>query len=483
MTLANHIRAPAVAGRFYSSRPERLQFAVDAYLEEALPAAGTSPVGLIVPHAGLLYSGQIAADAYRQAAGGGYDLIVVLGTNHSLPHFSGVAIAPDYAFATPLGEARLNQEAAERIVHSSPCCRREAAPHRAEHSVEVQLPFIQTLFPGVPIVAAIVGLSDPDECVRFGEQLAQAIAGRKVLIVASSDLSHYPSRDDACRVDAETLDAILDMDPEALHQAASTLDTNAHEGLLTRACGEAPVLAAMAAARSLGAKRARIVSYANSGETLLGEQNRVVGYGAVAMEAEQLSAVNRQLSSSSSTTLSADDHAALTRFAHRALQMFLGGEVTPLPRGFSTAASAERGVFVSLYNKGDLRGCVGHIQDDKPLARAVGEMALAAALDDFRFPPVGFEELANISVEISALTEPRPIKSADEIVPGRDGVIIHKGGRQGVFLPKVATEKGWDTPTLLEHLSTKAGLPAADWKKGAELLTFQAEVFGDRLGL
>ncbi|MBP2681938.1 MAG: hypothetical protein H6Q78_1801 [Candidatus Krumholzibacteriota bacterium] len=276
------VRAPAVAGQFYPSDREKLAGAVDGFLADALPPADERPIALVCPHAGYIFSGQIAADAYKQAAKHSYDLVVVMGVNHTTAGFQGVALSPASGFETPLGIASVDDALARTLAASDESFTFDESVHAREHSIEVQIPFIQRIFPGAKILPAIVASSDPALCAKFGEAVAQAVAGRKALIVASSDLSHYPDYDDAARVDRRTLEAISSLDPEAFRSAASRQMNDGVEELATCACGEASIVAAMAAARKLGATGARIISYANSGDTSVGDRTRVVGYGAVA---------------------------------------------------------------------------------------------------------------------------------------------------------------------------------------------------------
>lgn len=489
------VRSPAVEGRFYPGDPEQLRFAVKSFLEAASPATDEKPLAVLAPHAGYAFSGQICADAFRRAGGHDYDLVVILGTNHTVPAFRGVAIDPGRSFRTPLGEVAIDQEVVQRLVENSSSSLNRA-PHIREHSIEVQLPFIQHLFPRAKIVAAVVGAPDPDVCRSFGASLAGAIRDRSALIVASCDLSHYPQYDKACAVDRRTLEAMASLDPDRLREAVRLSRSGSTGGLSTCACGEAPALATLSALKALGAKRADIVSYANSGDTLLGERGRVVGYGAVAFYGAELdgpkgrSATNAVgavgLGSTGSGSagsapddmqLGAEDHKALLGFARKAIDQYLRSRTVPLPRGFDARLLMKRGAFVTLKKNGKLRGCIGHLIADSSLARIVGNLALQSAFNDRRFTPVRLEELPQIRIEISVLTPAKTVADPLKIRVGRDGVILSKDGHRAVFLPQVATEQGWDRRTLLDHLARKAGLPADGWRSGATFSTFQAEVF------
>jgi len=480
-------REPAVAGRFYPASAAALRLAVESFLRDAVPRKAGRPVALVAPHAGYIFSGQIAADAWRQAQGDAIDLVVILGTNHTAPGFRGVAIDPGGGFRTPLGVAETDRGASEALIAADPDCRFDAGIHAMEHSVEVQVPFVQVLFPKAKILPAVVGSPDPDICDRIGRALGRVLRGRRALIVASSDLSHYPSASDASAVDRKVLAAAARLDPEALRAAIRDGMSRGVPGLTTCACGEAPILAAMSAARALGATRGSVVSYANSGDVSAGDPQRVVGYGAVVFAigppGADTTAPEPRVDAPVPGGFDAADRRALLALARETIRRYLETGTLPLSRGLSARACRPRGAFVTLTRDGALRGCIGRMAPDAPLDRVVGAMALQAAINDPRFPPVTLKELPGLRIEISALTPMRPVARAADIVVGRDGVLLSKDGRSAVFLPQVATEQGWGRDEMLDHLCLKAGLPAGSWKTGATFSVFQAEVFREGEGM
>lgn len=477
-------RRAAFAGRFYPSDPRKLAAAIDGFLEDAVAPFADRPIAVVCPHAGYIFSGQIAADAYKQASRHDYDLVVILGVNHTTAGFRDVSIYPGGGFETPLGTAEIDEGLARALIAADKRFVFDAAVHAREHSIEVQVPFIQRIFPGAKILPAIVGSPEPDLCARFGETLAKAVAGRKVLIVASCDLSHFPAYDDARRVDAETLRAIAALDPGAFRSAVSAKMREGVAELATCACGEAAVLAAIAAARRLGATGGRVISCANSGDTAVGDRSRVVGYGAVAFVAAEgadtlVPERKPRIGASPGASLSADEKRALLSHARKTIERYLTTETVPLARGFASALDINRGAFVTLRKNGELRGCIGHMAEDLPLGQAVGYCALQAAFNDRRFTPVELRELALIDIEISVLTPYEAVAGYEDIRIGRDGVLLKKDGRSAVFLPSVAVEQGWTRDEMLSHLSVKAGLPSDAWRKGAEFYTFRADAFGE----
>jgi MEMO1 family protein len=478
------IRPPAFAGQFYPADPAALRAALEGFMKDALPARVDGTVALVVPHAGYIYSGQIAADAYRQAAAAPVETVVILGTNHTSGAFRRVSVYDGEGYRTPLGVARVDRDLAAALVKEGGGVF-DASLHEREHSVEVQVPFVQHVFPGAAIVPVVVGSSDPESCRRFGRALAARVAGRRVLIVASSDLSHYPERRVAADVDRRTLEAIAGMKTDDVGDMRAGLVNLEGRGVETCACGEGPIRVAIEAARALGALRGTVVSYANSGDTAIGDPGRVVGYGAVAFSRGAAGADLRALqrvAADSAGALDAADKKALLRLVRETITRYLRTGTVPLPRGGSARLLRESGAFVTLKSHGQLRGCIGRIQPAGPLLQLVGSLALDSAFRDSRFKPVGAGELKDIEIEVSVLTPPVSVPAPDAVQPGRDGVVLIVGDRSAVFLPQVATEQGWSRTELLDNLAQKAGLASGAWRdKRAKLLTFRADLFDESL--
>ncbi len=480
---ASEIRPPAVAGRFYPDDASTLKEILRDFMRSAETPKVDRPIAIVVPHAGYVFSGQIAADAFSQAKDHRYDLVVILGTNHTTPGFAGVSIFPRGAYRTPLGDARIDEEIAAALTAADASFTFDPRVHLREHSVEVQVPFVQTLFPEARIVTAVVGEPDLDLCTRFGKALAGVLKDRRALIVASTDLSHYPNYDDAVAVDRHTLEAIVSMDPERVQETTRAELRRGIPGLSTCACGEGPVLAAMAAAKALGATRASQIRYANSGDVPAGDRSRVVGYGAVAFTngaaGGDINAAAVAESTTSETGLSAENKKTLLSIARETIRQYLKSGATPHPRDLDPALDQKRGVFVTIKKQHELRGCIGHMAADSPLRQIVGAMAIQAATNDRRFLPVSLEELPRCEIEISVLTPYAKVDGPGDIVLGRDGILLKKSGRSAVYLPQVAVEQGWDLDETLGHLCRKAGLSSDCWKEDAEFYTFQSEVFSE----
>jgi len=477
-------RPPAFAGQFYPADPAALRAALDGFLRDAVPPRVDGVAALVVPHAGYVYSGQIAADAFRQAAATPVDTVVILGANHTNGTFRRVSVYDGEGYRTPIGVARVDRDLAAALVKEGGAVF-DNTLHGREHSVEVQVPFVQHVFPGAAIVPVVVGSADPESCRRFGRALGALAAGRRVLIVASSDLSHYPERRVAAEVDRRTLEAIAGMRADALAGMEARAASLGERGVATCACGEGPIRVAIEAARALGALRGTVVSYANSGDTAIGEPERVVGYGSVVFSRGEAGADLRALqpvAADPAGALDAADKRVLLRLVRETITRYLRTETVPLPRGGSARLLRESGAFVTLKSHGQLRGCIGRIQPAGPLIQLIGTLALDSAFRDSRFKPVGAGELKDIEVEVSVLTPLASVSGPDAVQPGRDGVVLRIGERSAVFLPQVATEQGWNRTELLDNLAQKAGLAPGAWRdRRAALLTFRADVFDESL--
>ncbi len=477
------IRNAVVAGQFYPDDPGELGRAIRYFLDDAVVRSIESPVALVVPHAGYVFSGQIAADAFKQVEGNPISTAIILGTNHTTAGFLGASIWPRGAFRTPLGDALIDEELAEKLMATDDRITFRRELHAREHSVEVEIPFIQMVLPNAKIVPLVVGSADFDICRDLGHSIASVIKGKPVLIVASSDLSHYPSHDGAVLSDGHVLRAVATLEPQKVTQAISEEMSRGTPGLSTCACGEGPILTAMFAAKELDATHAVVVSYANSGDTPLGEMDRVVGYGAVVLARgpgeSDVSPLMAKEPESSQSPLTTEQKHYLLDLARRTIDRYLTTGTAPLARPTDAVLYAKRGAFVTLKDRGRLRGCIGHMTEDRPFCQVISAMALQAAFNDRRFQPVTEDEWKNLSIEISALTPYQKIDSPDKIVIGRDGVLLRKQGYSAVYLPQVAQEQGWNRDEMLMHLCEKAGLAGDCWKRDAELFIFQAEVFGE----
>lgn len=271
------VRPPICADdRWYPASPEALRHEVNDYIESAsaLDLPG-EVVGLVAPHAGYLFSGHVAGAGYRQVQGNRYDTIVLVGPDHRGIAAGGLAYADFDAWHTPLGDVPVDRELITALDKRLSLRR---IGRDSEHSLEVQVPFLQTALADFKLTPIMMGDPSPAACRELGLAVAEAVRDQEALLVASTDLSHYYHYDHAKRLDERTLKYILDFDPEGLADALTR--SQAH------ACGGAPVAAIMITARELGANQAHLVKYANSGD-VWDDKSQVVGYAAVALIRQQ----------------------------------------------------------------------------------------------------------------------------------------------------------------------------------------------------
>jgi len=476
------IRPPALAGSWYPADPAELAQTVDRLLAAVEPVDG-APTALIVPHAGYAYSGRIAAAGWRQIENAEYDLAVILAPAHRARPSKPLAVWECGAFATPLGDAPVDAEVCQTLVEACPYIGVDRTAHLAEHAIEIQLPFLQRVCPQCRIAPLLMGDGADDERVidSVAQALARVTAGRRSVVVASSDLSHYPSYRNAVAVDQATLGAIETGQTDQVHETILDALESGMPNLLTCACGEGPILIAMRAAARMGAETITVLDYANSGDAPRGDRRQVVGYGAVMFwhyEPPALTGAQRD---------------RLLRLAHEAIETHLRSGGIPVVSVDDPALNRRAGVFVTLWQgaaslrtallrtaslrTASLRGCIGHIKADRPLYRAVQEMAVAAATSDTRFDPLSLDELGSLTVEISVLSPLRRITSIEQVEVGTHGLVIARNGRRGLLLPEVAAERGWSRYEFADAVCWKAGLPAGCWRAGATMHTFTAIVF------
>jgi len=266
------LRRAAVAGRWYPGEPNALAASVDAYLARVADDLTGDLVAIVSPHAGLMYSGPIAAHAYRLLRDRRFDVVVLVGPSHFVA-FDGVAIVPAGGFETPFGVSAIDEETAAAMT-AAPVVRADAAPHRREHSLEMQLPFVQRLAPHARIVPLLMGWQTADTAYALADALTAALKGRRALLVASTDLSHYHDAARAADLDRVVIDQVNRFDPDGLQRALETTPEHA--------CGGGPTVAVMRAAKALGARDAVVLGYGDSGD-VTGDKSAVVGYMAAAL--------------------------------------------------------------------------------------------------------------------------------------------------------------------------------------------------------
>ncbi|MGQ0652016.1 MAG: AmmeMemoRadiSam system protein B [Betaproteobacteria bacterium] len=425
-------RPAAVAGMFYPGDANTLSAEVDELLggvEQPAPRLGW-PKALIVPHAGYIYSGPVAARAYDELGPGRGIVrrVVMLGPVHRVP-VRGLAVPTVDAFLTPLGAIALDRQAI-RAAQALPQVVASDPAHAMEHALEVQLPFLQKVLGEFSLVPFAVGAASSGQ---VAEVLDSLWGGPETVIVISTDLSHYHAYDEARKIDRATVERI----------ARCATDLNHEE-----ACGATPLNGFLQLSKQKGLS-VRLLAACNSGDTA-GGKGQVVGYSAFA--AREAADVSYEQAGGT-----------LLGIARQAIEASLAGRkdvsLPALPWLQQAGAT-----FITLKKDGGLRGCIGSLQAARPLGVDVIENALGAASRDPRFKPVSADEWAKCEIEVSLLTPPKPLRFADEadllaqIRPGEDGLILECDGKRATFLPQV-WEEIRDAPVFLRALARKAGLP------------------------
>ncbi|MFH1539574.1 MAG: AmmeMemoRadiSam system protein B [bacterium] len=461
------------AGQWYPGSKGELKKAVDGYLSAAkkveLPGR---LVALISPHAGYPYSGPTAGHAYRQLEGRQYDTVVVVGFAHGFG-FEGASVYAGDAVETPLGYVEVDMDIARALIrqHEKIIDLPEAF-YKAEHSLENQFPFLQKALEKFKIVPVMIGYQESGIVDVLADALAEVLKGKNALLVASSDMSHFLTYDEAVKLDGETTGLI------------EKYDTGGLSG--NRLCGHGAVEAVMRAAKKLGADKAVKIHYENSGD-VTGDRSRVVGYLAAALldvsdedneeSAKEESPMKGSLQSDD--ILNEEQQKTLLKIARESLEAYIRDGERKKSSTEDPALKRKLGMFVTLNKQGRLRGCMGHFAEDTPLVDLTASQVIVSATGDPRFPKVSPNELKDIDIEISVLSSPRPVDSHEDIVVGRHGVILRKGYSSATFLPQVAPGQGWDRDEMLTHLAMKAGLRPDGWKSGASFDVYTAQVFGE----
>jgi AmmeMemoRadiSam system protein B/AmmeMemoRadiSam system protein A len=481
-TLAGHAngqvktRPPAVAGSFYSADPDVLRKDLEFLFSRALPGSTPGEVlAIIAPHAGYPFSGEVAASSYRQLdAAKSYKSVFLIGSSHRYA-FEGAAIYQSGDFETPLGVVPVNHDLALELTKREPVFINNEQAHENEHSLEVQLPFLQYyLEKDFKLVPILLGTRSPRTCQKIARAL-EPYLNEDNLFVISSDFSHYPDYQSATEVDIKTAKAICSNSSEEFLSAIDENEAKNIPNLATSACAWPAILTLL----YMTEKRTndisyKLVQYQNSGDSQHGDKSRVVGYCSIAVS-------NTGSKTEARFMLNTEDKKVLLDIARLTLDNYIGkGLIQPLKNdNYSSALKTHTGAFVTLHKNGNLRGCIGRFQPDQPLYEVVRDMTISASTKDYRFKPVTPAELKDIELEISVLTPLVRIKDPSEILLGVHGIYIKKGSNSGTFLPQVATQTGWTLDEFLGHCARdKAQIGWNGWKD-AEIYTYEALIFSE----
>lgn len=464
---SQEIKKPNVAGQFYPADKAGLGQAIDGFLAKANPDEFKGGIfAIISPHAGYGFSGQTAAFGYKLIQAKPYKTAVIIGISHHYP-FKGVSVYPSGKFRTPLGDSEIDSDFAERLIDQKLNISFVPQAFAAEHSVEVQIPFLQKAASAAKIVPVVIGDCDFKILQDLAAKLVSAIGQRNdVLLVASTDMCHSYDYEEAELVDKITLSYLQKMSAEEIY--------NGLAGGMIQMCGGLPVVTTVIAATALGHNKLKILNYTNSG-IVTGNKKKgawTVGYVSAVIDKEECEV---------GIMLNEKQKKRLLEIARRAIEEYAADGSRIDFTEDDPKLKETRGAFVTLHKAGELRGCIGSIVGQKPLYRTVRDMAIESAAEDPRFMPVGKNELKDIEIEISVLSPLKKIKDINEFQLGTHGVLIRRGWNSGVFLPQVAKETGWTKEKFLSNLcGGKAGLAPDAWKDPkTEIFIFSALVFSE----
>ncbi len=478
--VTQNVREPAVAGRFYSGTGPELTKQVNSLLSnadsETLPG---KPIALISPHAGYQYSGSVAAYGYNAIKDYDYKRVIVIAPSH-YSRYTGASILDVDHYKTPLGLIKLDMGVCNNLINNPPLIGTFKKAHDREHSLETQLPFLQTVLKDFELVPILISRLN-NEAFDFLADKIKPLIDEDTLIVASSDFTHYgpgysyvPFRKDVeaniKKLDYGAFERILALDFDGFTKYKRATEITA--------CGFMPV--ALLLKLLPDDVQGKILRYDTSGN-LTGDFTNSVSYASIIFTRGQKSSKDIDEDSK----LDENEQSTLIKVARDTLETYVKKRELPdIDSGkytFTQKLKEKRGVFVTLNKNGNLRGCIGHILPRESLCNAVMDNTVNSSTKDMRFAPVSKDELSEIDIDISVLSPIKKISGPEQFIPGLHGIIIRMGGMSAVFLPQVATEQGWDKDETLNHLCRKARLPVYAWKdEGMEFFIFTAQVFHEK---
>ena len=466
------IRQPVVDGQFYPADKEELTQMISQFLEKVeLPKTEGEVRALIVPHAGYVFSGGVAAYGFKAVQGQDIKTVILIGSSHH-QYLAGAVIDSFDVWQTPLGQIDLDTDLRDILVKENSLFEVDSIPHQPEHSLEVEVPFLQSVLKDFKILPILVSQLSKDDLEKISQTLAKHI-DEQTLIVASSDMSHYPAYEQANQADKKVIEAILTGQVVNLQETINQIEKENIANLDTCLCGQGAVEVVIKVAQEIKVSEIKLLKYANSGDVVIGDKSQVVGYSAIAFSWPSPTKVSLVLE------FNPEQKTKLLEIAKTSLEKYILENQIPEFTITDSLLNENLGVFVTLKKHGQLRGCIGRFEPDIPLYQVVSQMAVAAGTQDARFKPVQSSELNDLEYEISVLSPLRKIDDWQEIEIGRHGVQIKQGFRSGVFLPQVAKENNWDLDKFMGELcSQKAGLSWDCWKSAdVDLYVFTAEVF------
>jgi MEMO1 family protein len=478
---AEDIQPSSLEGLFYPKDASVLLNMISGFIDDAdTEPVDNDIVAIISPHAGYQYSGPVAAYAFGAIKAKDISTAIIVACSHR-HYFKGISVLDRDAYATPLGNAYIDKNITRKLLSYHNDINYHRQPFFNENSTETQIPFVQYLFPCAKIVIALIGDPSYETCELLGDALYGVIGGRKdIVIISSTDLSHFSSQVRAHSVDRGVIKEIEKFDARALFDYIAIMQDK------DRPCGSSALISTMIAAERLGADKIDVLKYATSAD-VSGDTLSVVGYmsAVIYKSGKQISAekqpVEKAENDMENTILNSAQRKRLLEIARSSIESYINTGRKPDFKETDKTLNQEMGAFVTLHKNGQLRGCIGNIIGRGPLYATVSDMAVQSATGDPRFSPLSKGMLKDIHIEISVLSPLERIDDPDKIIMGKHGVLIKSGFNSGVYLPQVATETGWGRDEFMDSLcAQKAGIPKDSWRTGAcEIYIFSAEVFGE----
>jgi AmmeMemoRadiSam system protein B/AmmeMemoRadiSam system protein A len=475
-------RDPVVAGRFYPADKTTLTNDLDNLFRTCeKPPADMKVRAIISPHAGYIFSGKIAASAFSAAPKDAiYKNIFIIGSSHIMS-FDGASVYNTGDFITPLGKMKVNKDIPNRLKSENKCFDFPVTAHMQEHSIEVQIPFIQYYFKNeTTIVPIIIGTSNKNTIRAIADALKQYFTPDNLFVI-SSDFSHYPSYKNANETDSLTAEAIISNNSEKFLNVLAGNSTRDIPGLATSMCGWTSGLTLLYLAEKEPGLKFRRISYCNSGDSQYGNKDEVVGYNAIGLYAENkpVSGNQKDKVEFKFTKEEGEELIAIARNSIRSM-LYENKRIVIKPESYPPIFRKGMGAFVTLKIDGNLRGCIGQFTSTDPLCQVVNQMALSSAFEDYRFSPLTKAEFEKTEIEISVLGPLVKINNINEIVLGKHGIYIKKDFRTGTMLPQVATENSWTLEQFLGYTARdKAGIGWDGWKN-AEIYIYEAAVLKEK---
>ena len=423
------IREPSVSGQFYPASPEELKSMIRGMVDEK--AAKEDVIGYYAPHAGYIYSGPVVGATVSRV--NFKDTCVILGPSH-YGMGEPFSILTEGAWRTPLGDVEIDSELAKAILANASNLREDRLAHLREHSIEVQLPFIQYFRPDVKFVPILLSHTNAAVYRSIGVAIARAIkdSGKEVVIVASGDMNHYESQKITHTKDRQAIESILKLEAGELLERIQEFNISM--------CGYGTAACLIYAAKEFGMVKTELVKYQTSGD-ITHDFSAVVGYAGILFKG-----VNES---------------APVKLARETVESFITRGEIPHPKNIPSEMKGKAGVFVSLHKGDELRGCIGTIEpDEENIAQEIIRNAVHSATRDPRFNPVTADELPQLEYSVDILTEPEPVRSEKDLDPKKYGAIVESGWRRGLLLPDL---EGVDTvKRQLDICRMKAGIGAEE---------------------